>query len=273
MTRAKEPLVPVEHLRPALDQGTWTAGEISPRPPAARAGGRGSAKTPEPTPPPTGIVTDAQNPSRSPCAPCPRCPKTPLTACHRATHRQRRLHRSPEQTVRGGEVIASLPLLPHVRPRPAHTGVAVIRSTIGPVCVISGQGLRGRPRDLTDSGVHRDVRRGVRRGPRGRVRDRGSGQALSVVVGVRRSSGAGLRGHRYDAADLHNVPRGIMNSQRATGCLCTADGQSKAEHARGAGCDQLGRCLHHDFPFISAPRYWFATTTLTATHKLTRRAR
>lgn len=96
-----------------------------------------------------------------------------------------------------------------------------------------GQGLRGRPRDLTDSGV----RRGVRRRACRRVRHRGSGQALGVGVGVCRGGGAGVRGRRYDAADLHNVARGIMRSQRATGCLCTSDGQSKAEHARGAGCD------------------------------------
>lgn len=146
-----------------------------------------------------------------------------------------------------------------------------------------GQGLRSRPRDLMDSGVRRGVRSRVGHcgpcgrvrngGPCGRVRHGSSDQVLGVGVDVRRGPRAGVRGHRDDAAHLHNVPRGIANSQRATGCLRTADGQNNAEHARSTGCDQLGRCLHDDFPFIPAPRYRFAAITVSTPYELTRRAR
>jgi hypothetical protein len=162
----------------------------------------------------------------------------------------------------------------------------VIRSTGGRTSVVRGQGLRGRPGDLTDSDVRRSLRcrvsRGVRRGmrdrvrhsgPCARVRHSGSGHAVGAGVGVRRGSSAGMRRRRYDAAYLHNVPGGIANSQRATGCLRTADGQSNAKHARGAGCDQLARCLHDDSPFIPAPRYRFAAITVSTPYELARRAR
>ena len=89
-----------------------------------------------------------------------------------------------------------------------HAGRAMIRSTSGRAFVMPRQGLPGRPRDLMDGGVHRDVRRGVRSGSRGRLSRGGSEQALGVGVGVRYGSGAGVRGRRPHAADLSNLTRG-----------------------------------------------------------------
>lgn len=120
------------------------------------------------------------------------------------------------------------------------------RSTGGHTLVIRGQRLRSRRGDLMDGGVRSGVRCRLRNGgPCGRVRSgrpcgRVSSGSPDVGIDVRRGSRAGVRRHRYDAAHRHNVPRGIANSQRATGCLRTADSQSNAEHARCTGCDQLG---------------------------------
>jgi hypothetical protein len=158
--------------------------------------------------------------------------------------------------VRGSEVTICLPSLPHHAGRATHAGRAIhagravrrlaptsVVATTRHFCVIRRQGLRSWSRDLTNTAVRRVVRRCVCV----RVRHSGSGQTLSVGVGLRRGSGVGLRGRRHDAADLKNLTRGITSSQRRTGCLRTAGGQCNAEHAGGPDRDQLGGYLHHVF--------------------------
>ena len=134
-----------------------------------------------------------------------------------------------------------------------HAGSAVNWLGRMNLCVMHGQRLCSRRRDSTDTatrhggGVRRRVRRGVSRGVSRQV----TGQALGVGVGMRGRGSAGVRGRRRDAAHLQNVPRGIRNTQRTSGCGRTSDRQSNTEHARGSGRDQLGRCLHDDFSLHS----------------------
>jgi len=142
-----------------------------------------------------------------------------------------------------------------------HAGSAVSWFGRMNLCVMHGQRLCSGRRDLTDTAtrhgsrvrrrVRRGVSRGVRRGVRRGVFRRVTGQALGVGVGMRGGGSAGVRGRRRDAAHLQNVPRGIRNTQRTSGCGRTSDRQSNTEHARGSGRDQLGRCLHDDFSLHS----------------------
>ena len=130
-----------------------------------------------------------------------------------------------------------------------HAGSAVSWFGRMNLCVMHGQRLCSGRRDLTDTATRHGSRvsRRVRRGVFRRVTE----QALGVGVGMRSGGSAGVRGRRRDAAHLQNVPRGIRNTQRTSGCGRTSDRQSNTEHARGSGRDQLGRCLHDDFSLHS----------------------
>ena len=199
-------------------------------------------------------VMDHKCRSGSSAAPCPRCPST-IEGVSQCDTPSIGLRRSPtEQAVRGGQMAACVGALPHHARGTMHVGIAVVRSTGGRACVIGGQGSRGRPRDLPDSGVHRDMCGDVRPGPRGRVHrspsgwTHRSGSQHAFGVGVRVCDGnrARVRGRRGHAAHLQNPTWGVPGAQ-PSGCIGTTGEQRSTEKGRGSGHSQLGGCIHHVF--------------------------
>jgi len=100
-----------------------------------------------------------------------------------------------------------------------HAVIDMTRSARGRLCMVRWHGLSGRPRHLTDRGMHRDMRRnvrgrmyggpgdGMRGSPCGRLCRGSSQQALGVGIGVYYRNGAGVRHRRGHCAYRQNSTR------------------------------------------------------------------